>query len=319
MDFASRLLLLLDVINFGSFSKVSDHRNVNRSVISKQISKLEDELGVRLLNRTTRSLSLTTAGQEVMNQARSLHTLLDETRTLAQNYHSEPIGILRLTSASYFGRWYIQKAVMAFQRKYPAIKIELRLEDRIVDLVAEGYDLGFRTGEPKDSSLIAKKLARNRLLIVASPSFLERYGEPETISELEKLPAVVYSSTGLLLDKIRFYDNQGKEAYIQLNAAYKVNELDMLTDTAIEGNMISVVTAQMIKNEILEGKLIPIMTQLHLADYGTFYAVYPHRNPPQKTRLFLDTLKELIGEQTPTWEQRILGFDKMYGRGTNSK
>jgi len=205
-----------------------------------------------------------------------LRTLLNETHVLAQNYHSEPRGTLRITSTSYFGRQYVQKAVMAFQRKYPVVKIELRLEDRVVDMVGEGYDIGFRTGEPRDSSLIARKLARNRLLIVASPAFLEKYREPKTIPELEKLPAVVYSSSGILLDKIKYYDEQGREAHIQLNATYKVNELDMLTNTATEGNMLSVVTAQMIENEILEDKLIPIMTQLHLADYGTFYAVYPH-------------------------------------------
>jgi len=316
MDFASRLLLLLDVVDLRSFSKASDHRNVNRSVISKQISKLEDELGVRLLNRTTRALSLTTAGNEVLNQAKSLRTLLNETHVLAQNYHSEPRGTLRITSTSYFGRQYVQKAVMAFQRKYPVVKIELRLEDRVVDMVGEGYDIGFRTGEPRDSSLIARKLARNRLLIVASPAFLEKYREPKTIPELEKLPAVVYSSSGILLDKIKYYDEQGREAHIQLNATYKVNELDMLTNTATEGNMLSVVTAQMIENEILEDKLIPIMTQLHLADYGTFYAVYPHRDSPIKTRLFLETLRELVGDEIPVWEKRIPGFDKMYGGET---
>ncbi len=268
---------------------------------------------MRLLNRTTRSLSLTTAGTEILGQAKRLRALLEETQLAAQHYHSDPIGTLRLTSASDFGRRYVQKAVLAFQRRYPDIKIELRLEDRMVDMVAEAYDLGFRTGEPRDSSLIARKLARNRLLIVASPEYLERYGEPKTIAELEQLPAVAYSSPGLLIDKIKYFEADNKEAHIRLNVAYKVNELDMLIDTAIEGNMLSVVTAQMMSNEILEGKLVPIMTHLHLADFGTFYAVYPHRDLPLKSRLFLETLKEFVGEDTPLWEQRIPDFDNLYG------
>jgi len=313
MDFAGRILLLLEVVESGSFIGAADQRQVNRSVVSKQISKLEAELGVRLLNRTTRSLSLTTAGTEILGQAKRLRALLEETQLAAQHYHSDPIGTLRLTSASDFGRRYVQKAVLAFQRRYPDIKIELRLEDRMVDMVAEAYDLGFRTGEPRDSSLIARKLARNRLLIVASPEYLERYGEPKTIAELEQLPAVAYSSPGLLIDKIKYFEADNKEAHIRLNVAYKVNELDMLIDTAIEGNMLSVVTAQMMSNEILEGKLVPIMTHLHLADFGTFYAVYPHRDLPLKSRLFLETLKEFVGEDTPLWEQRIPDFDNLYG------
>ncbi|WP_417348883.1 LysR family transcriptional regulator [Ferrimonas sp.] len=314
MDFAERLLLLLDVIESGSFVGASEHRQINRSVVSKQISKLEKELGVRLLNRTTRSLSLTAAGQEMLNQARRLRSLLDETRTLAQHYHQEPIGSLRITSTSDFGRRYVQQAVIAFQHQYPSIDIEFRLDDRMQDLVAEGFDLGFRTGKPKDSSLIARKLARNRLLIVASPSFLARHGEPKTISELERLPSAVYSYDGQTIDRVKYYDPQGAEAHIRLKVAYKTNELEMLKNAALEGNMVSVLTAQTIGNEVLEGKLIPIMTHLPLADFGTFYVVYPHRDLPLKTRLFLEVLKTFIGGELPLWEKRIPHFEAMYRR-----
>ena len=315
MDLASRLLLLLDVVDLGSFTKAAEHRNVNRSVISKQITKLEEELGTRLLNRTTRSLSLTSAGGDMVAQARKLRILLDDTQLLAQDYHSQPRGCLRVSSTSYFGRQYVQQAVVAFQRQYPQVSIELQLEDRVVDMVGEGYDIGFRTGEPEDSSLIARKIARNRLLIVASPDYLARHGEPRTVAELEQLPAVVYSAPGLLIDKIKYVDDAGAEQWLRLNAAYKVNELGMLVNAASEGNMLSVVTAQMITDEILDGRLVPIMTHLNLADYGSFYAVYPHRQPPLKTRLFLDTLKVIVGDNPPVWEARIPGFEQMYGAG----
>ena len=252
MDLANRLLLLIEVNELGSFAKVSEHRNVDRSVISKQISQLEDELGVRVLNRTTRSLSLTAAGAEMVNQAKRLRELINETYRLAQNYHSEPRGVLKISSSTFFGRQYIQQAVLEFQNKHPEVRIELRLEDRVVDIVEEGFDIGFRIGKPKDSSLIAKNIARNRLLIVVSPDLLKRYGEPQTIAELEKLPAVVYSSSGLLINKIKYYDENSEEAHIQLNAAYKVNEAEMLTHTAAAGNMLAVVTAQMIENEIIK-------------------------------------------------------------------
>lgn len=316
MDLASRLLLLLEVSELGSFVKVSELRNVNRSAISKQIGKLEKELGVRLLNRTTRSLSLTAAGSEMVNQAKQLRDLLNNSKRLAENYHSEPRGELKISSSTLFGRQYVQQAILRFQARYPDIRIELLLEDRMVDLVGEGFDIGFRIGEPKESNLIAKQIAKNRLLIVAAPAFIEKYGKPNTIPKLESLPAVVYSAQGLLIDKIKYLDNTGSEAFIQLNTAYKVNEVEMLINTAVAGEMLTVTTAQMIENEVLEGKIIPIMTHINLADYGTFYAVYPHRNSPLKTRLFIEMLKDVVGDQTPIWETRIPGFDNMYKNKT---
>ncbi|WNC67330.1 LysR family transcriptional regulator [Thalassotalea nanhaiensis] len=313
MDLASRLLLLLEVAELGSFTKVSEHRNVNRSAISKQIGKLEQELSVHLLNRTTRSLSLTAAGVEMVNQAKQLRDLLNNSKRLAENYHNEPRGELKIASSTLFGRQYVQYAILKFQERYPDIRVELLLEDRVVDLVGEGFDIGFRIGEPKESNLIAKQIARNRLLVVAAPAFIDKYGKPNTIPKLESLPAVVYSSKGLLIDKIKYRESSGNEAFIQLNPTYKVNEVEMLINTALAGRMFAVTTAQMIENEVLEGKLVPIMTHINLTDYGTFYAVYPHRDSPLKTRLFIKTLKEVIGDKTPIWETRIPGFQKMYG------
>jgi DNA-binding transcriptional LysR family regulator len=314
MDLSSRLLLLLEVSELGSFANVSAHRNVNRSAISKQIGKLERELGVQLLNRTTRSLSLTASGAEMVNQAKQLRVLLNNAIRLAENYHCEPKGDFKISSSTLFGRQYIQQAILKFQALYPNIRVELLLEDRMVDLVGEGFDIGFRIGEPKESNLIAKQIARNRLLIVAAPAFIDKYGKPNTIPKLESLPAVVYSAHGLLIDKIKYRDNTGSEAFIQLNPVYRVNEVEMLINTAIAGEMFTVTTAQMIENEILEGQLIPLMTHVNLADYGTFYAVYPHRNSPLKTRLFIETLKEVIGDEVPVWESRIPGFDNMYAK-----
>ncbi|AIY66757.1 LysR family transcriptional regulator [Pseudoalteromonas piratica] len=312
MDLASRLLLLLEVSELGSFAKVSEYRNVNRSAVSKQIAKLEEELGVQLLNRTTRSLSLTVAGSEMVGQAKQLRDLLTNSKRLAENYHSEPRGELKISSSTLFGRQHVQKAILTFQTLYPDIRVELLLEDRMVDIVGEGFDIGFRIGEPKESNLVAKKIARNRLLIVASPDFLQKYGTPTTVSQLESLPAVVYSAQGLVIDKFKYTECSGSEAHFQLTPAYKVNEVEMLINTALSGNMLTVTTAQMIENEILDGKLVPIMTHLNLTDYGTFYAVYPHRNAPMKTKLFIQTLIEVIGEKVPIWETRIPNFDKMY-------
>ncbi|CAK1824692.1 LysR family transcriptional regulator [Vibrio crassostreae] len=313
MDTSSRLLLLLEVVELGSFVKVAEQRNVDRSVISKQISRLEEELDVRLLNRTTRSLSLTAAGNEMVNQAHQLRALLNDTQRLAQNYHSEPRGLLRITSSTMFGRQYVQQAISVFQKQYPDVDFELRLEDRIVDMVKEGFDIGFRIGKPKNSSLISRKIARSRLLIVASPEFIEKHGAINTIEKLESLPATIYAAPGLLINQFSYVDQQGKAQHFQLNATYKVNDVEMIPKSVVAGSTLAVVTAQMLTDEITSGQLVPIMTHLQLDDFGTFYAVYPHRDAPIKTKLFLDTLKSIVGEYVPIWEQNIPGFESMYG------
>ncbi|WP_065187799.1 LysR family transcriptional regulator [Shewanella woodyi] len=305
MDFSSRLLLLLEVIELGSFTNVAERNNLDRSVISKQISRLEEELGVRVLNRTTRSLSLTAAGNEMIKQAKQLRELLNNTYRLAQNYHLEPRGILRLTSSMMFGRQYVQDAISVFQTRYPDIQCELRLEDKLVDIVEEGFDIGFRIGKPKSSSLVSRKIARSRLLIVASPDFIRQHGEIDSIAKLESLPAAIYSTPGLLMDKFNYLDNNQVGQHFQLNAIYKVNDVEMLVKSVVAGNTLAVVTAQMIQNEVIEGKLIRVMAHLNLEDFGTFYAVYPHRDAPIKTKLFIEVLMSIIGESTPIWEQNI--------------
>ena len=175
MDTTSRLLLLLDVVERGSFSKAALSRNIDRSVISKQISRLEEDLGVRLLNRTTRSFSLTAAGAEMIKKSKQLRELLGDTIRLAENYHQEPRGVLKVTAANIIGRRFLQPVINDFQKRFPQVEVELHLDDRVVDIVAEGIDLAFRMGEPKDSSLIARKIARNRYLLLATPEFIDVY------------------------------------------------------------------------------------------------------------------------------------------------
>lgn len=302
MDLASRLLLFIEVVELGSFAKASEYRNIDRSVVSKQISKLEEELQVRLLNRTTRSLSLTSAGKDVVKKARALRDLLNDTHKVSQNYHSTPRGSLRISSTTFLGRHYIHPALISFQKKYPEIEVELRVEDRIVDIVGEGYDIGFRIGTPKDSSLIAKNIAENRFLFVASPGFLETNGNPKSVEDLEALPAVVYSAAGYLADKIKYFKD-GKEYFLKLKPVHKVNEDRMMVNAVSSGIGIAAVLTYMIRDELKTGQLVPIMTGLELDEPGSLYAVYPHRDAPIKTQLFIDEVKDIIGHEVPVWER----------------
>ncbi|MEF1289357.1 LysR family transcriptional regulator, partial [Vibrio sp. M260118] len=180
MDLASRLNLLLEVSRTGSFAKAAERLNVDRSVLSKQVKQLEEHLGVKLINRTTRSMSLTSVGKRVVEQAEKVSHALEETVDIAHSYHSEPSGHLRVSSAILFGRTYLQKAVECFLQRFPKATVELLLSDELVDIASEGFDLVFRIGPMRDSSMIARHLAENKSAIIASKEFIEKHGMPET-------------------------------------------------------------------------------------------------------------------------------------------
>ncbi len=304
--------MFLDVVEFGNFAKVADSRHIDRSVISKQMNKLEEDLGVRLLNRSTRTFSLTAAGAEMVKKATEIRFLLSETLQIAENYHTEPRGLLKITSSSIIGRRYLQPVINDFQQRFPQVEIELLLEDRMVDIVGEGFDLAFRVGEPKVSNLISRSIARNRLIILASPAFINTYGEPQTIEELAKLPAASYSSSSLHVDEISYIDQQGKEISVPFHSIYRANDGDLLMLKILTGNAYFVSPAFLVADEIKQGLLKPILTHIKLPEFRHLYAIYPHRDLPVRTRLFFDAVREYIGKDVPIWEKNIPGFDHMY-------
>lgn len=312
MDMTSRLIMFLDVVELGNFAKVADARDLDRSVISKQINKLEEDLGVRLLNRSTRTFSLTAAGAEMLKKATELRFLLSETLQVAENYHTEPQGLLKVTSSSIIARRYLQPVINDFQQRFPQVEVELRSEDRMVDIVGEGFDLAFRVGEPKTSNLISRSIARNRLVILASPNFLKTYGEPQSIEELAKLPAACYSSNSLRVNEITYINPNGKEVSVPMTSVYRANDGDLLMLKILTGNAYFVSPAFLVANEVKQGLLTPILTHVKLPEFRHLYAIYPHRDLPVRTRLFFDAVREYIGKDKPIWEDNIPNFDSMY-------
>jgi DNA-binding transcriptional LysR family regulator len=312
MDTTSRLLMLLDVVEHGSFASAAASRNIDRSVISKQISRLEDELGVRLLNRTTRSFSLTAAGAEMIKKSRELRELLGQTIRLADNYHQEPRGVLKITSPTIIAKRYLQPVINDFQKRFPQVEVELRLDDRVMDIVAEGFDLAFRIGEPKDSTLIARKLARNRMIILASPEFIDTYGMPKDIDELAQLPVANYTSTSLRVTTINYLDENGDRTEKTMKSVYRANDGEVLLLKALSGTAFVVVPAFIVGSEVADGRLVPLLADLKLLDYSAMYAIYPHRDLPVRTRLFFDAVREYIGKDVPIWENNIPNFERLY-------
>lgn len=314
MDMATRLDLFLDVVKHGSFAKAADLRNLDRSVLSKQIKTLEEDLGIRLLNRSTRSLSLTNAGTEILKQAESMRELLLNTQRLAESYHSQPKGQIKITGPTPFGYLYLTKAINCFMKKYPDIHISLHLDDRRTDIIGEQYDIAFRVGMLSDSNLIAKKIASNPIAILASQSFIEKYGEPKTPEELIKLPAIIYTNGETTINKIDFCQSPGCDVMqtYTMKGRYKVNQAKAILSAAQDGLGYASAPLFTLEKNIKEMGLVPLLTNYKMPKtYGDIHAIYPHRNQTPIVKLFIETVQEVIGTP-PIWESYIDNYSSMY-------
>ena len=184
--------VFVKVVDHGSFTEAAERLELSRSVISKYVSRLERRLGVRLLHRTTRRLSLTEAGETFYYQARSGLEQLDQAVALVSGLANQPVGMLRLNAPMSFGVLHLAPLLPKFMRQYPDVQVDMHLDDRIVDMVEAGYDLSIRVASLADSSLVARKLATVKHTIVASPDYLKREGYPATAADLVHHNVLLY-------------------------------------------------------------------------------------------------------------------------------
>jgi len=297
MDSASRLVLFADVIDSGSFSKAASLRNVNRSMVSKQIAQLEEHLGVRLLNRTTRSLSLTDAGHSIYHHAYGLRNQLLETEALVSSLREDVSGELRISSTTHFGRLHVMPVIKKLLEDYPDLKIDLRLEDRYVDIVGERYDVAIRITSPEDSSLIARKLTNNKLIMVASPDYLKKRGTPENIEDLSSHQFVVYAGENGVMNSWPYYEGSEIKNYT-VNVHTKVNDGSALIQLAQNGIGIGLTLFSECHNELQDGSLVEVIPDIKFKTFSSTYIMYPSRNHvPQKTRLFIERMIEYVSQQ----------------------
>ena len=213
MPNTNQLLLFLDVVQQGSFTKAATLHDMDNSSLSKQIKKLEQDLGVQLLNRSTRSFSLTSAGEDILAQTYVLKDTINQIQGIADSYQSEPKGVLRITSPIYFGQQYLQPIITQFMRKYPDVQIVLSLDDKIANIIAGQFDIAFRFSKLVESNLIAKKIADSNFMLVASNDFVKQHGEPKTPQDLLSLPAVIYTNGDMTVDHLRISEEPHGEHF----------------------------------------------------------------------------------------------------------
>ena len=304
MSLTTQLLLFADVVHQGSFSKAAALHNMDNSSLSKKIKKLELELGVQLLNRSTRSFSLTSAGENILEQTIKLNDILDDIQLIAKSYQSQPKGILRITSPIYFGQNYLQPVISCFINKYPDIQIIHSLDDRKADIISEQFDIAFRLGKLTESNLIAKKIADTHFILIASSAFVHRYGFPESAQQLTQLPAIVYNNIDVTLDQLQIKDNIADTDFItyKMQAKYKVSDVKTMINAAKDGLGYALIDLSNLEDSLENLDLVQLLPEMTISRSNTaIYAVYPHRKQTMLVKEFIHAVQEHIGTP-PRWE-----------------
>lgn len=279
------------VVRKGSLSAAAQELGLTTAAVSRRISGLESRLGMRLLNRTTRRMDLTEEGQAYLEGAERLIAEFDEVESAVISRKATPKGLLRVNATFGFGRHYVASAVVEFVRRYPDVQVQLHLSDRYLNLADEGFDVGIHVGELRDSSLVSRKLARNRRVLCAAPDYLRQFGVPKSPRELVRHRCLVLREKDSPYGVWRFQGPQGDEV-VKVRAYLACNDSDVVQGWALAGLGIMLRSTFAAAPSVRSGQL-----EVILDNYGTpeadVHAVYPHRhNLSARVRVFVDFLAE---------------------------
>ncbi len=293
METIAGLRIFVRVVEAGSFSEAGRQLGMAPSSISRQINELEDSLGSRLFQRTTRKLSLTEAGELYYESATSIVTEIDEAKLALSQLDGTPTGILRLNVPGSLSRRYMVPTLVAFQEKYPGVEIVLLASDQIMDMIEHRIDLTIRLGTLSDSSLVARKIGAGRRLLCASAIYLNNSGSLKRPSDLEEHNCLTFrSNPGSNIWK--FKDGKGALCEVSVTGNLYANDGESLVAAAVMGHGIILVPEWLVACELREGTLQEILTNYKTTPKETpMYALYPRqRHLPPKVRAFIDFLVE---------------------------
>jgi DNA-binding transcriptional LysR family regulator len=286
------------VVEAGSISEAARRLRLSKSVVSDRLVELERSLGVRLVHRSTRRLSLTEDGISFRERASRIAHEVEEAMAEMAQRSGALVGPLRISAPVTFGRMHLGPAVYPFLAQHPGIELTLDLDDRRVDLSAEGYDAVVRHGPVMDSRLVAWRLAPSRRVLVASPDYLARHGTPGAVGDLEGHRGIFYTNRGV--DDWRF-PGLARATIVRGRVALRVNNGDMMRDATLSGIGIALLPTFIVGPDIARGHLQVIEVGLRSAPEFIYVAHQEGRRPSAKLRAFADCLREAFGEP-PYWE-----------------
>ncbi len=300
MDRLDSMEAFVRVAESKSFSEAARRLNLSKSVISRQVSALESDLGARLLHRTTRNLTLTEVGAAYLERCQRILADIEEANQSVSNLQGAPRGKLRISAPVPFTTTHLAPALPDFLTRYPDMEIDLVLNDRFVNLVEEGFDLAIRIGKLDDSSLIARFLAPARIAAVASPDYLARHGTPNSPADLLQHRCLCYSNLSSP-DEWSFQTADGARSTVKVRGRVRANNGDVLRQAAISGLGVTVLPTFIVGADLQAGTLVPVLEDYIPQSIG-IYAIYPHaRHLSPKVRAFVDFLADRFGPR-PYWD-----------------
>jgi DNA-binding transcriptional LysR family regulator len=283
------MLLFAAVVREGSFTRAARQLGVTKQTTSERIARLEERLGVRLLERTTRRLRVTDAGSAYYERCSTIAAQIEEANREVQNLQLDPSGVLRVSAPVLYGRRYLAPVVASYLCRYPKARVEIVLADRRADLLEEGLDLAIRIGELDDSSLAARKLGEGHVYYVASPSFLAEHGTPR--------PARLRETRCIGVRPVETWDTGGVRTKIE--PVLVVNDLEVACEAAIAGVGLARLPAIVCRDAVRRRRL-EVVWSLGPMLLRPVYAVFPSRqHVPAKVRVFLDALTSMVEPMLP--------------------
>lgn len=302
MDRLDDLGLFLRVLDQGSISAAARSLDISVAVASQRLKRLEQDLRVRLLHRTTRRLHPTPEGLELAEQGRALVEDLEALTSGLRQGASGVCGTLRVTMSAAFGREYISPLLPEFMAAHPQLHLHTHLSDEMVDVVGAGFDLAIRIGALGDSSLVARQIASNRRLLCASPDYLRRCGRPRTPGDLASRECLLLASQRGRQDVWRLTDRRGREHAVRVQGRFETTLGELIRDAVLAGQGIAQHSLWHVHEQLRSGQLEVVLPGYKLAE-GAIWAVMPQRRlVPPRVRAFVDFLVEKLGDPPP-WER----------------
>lgn len=299
MSLIGDLEIFARVVTAGNMSAAGREMGVSPAVVSKRISHLEERLGARLFQRTTRQLTLTETGQGFYERVVNILAGIEEAEAFVTRRNSIPQGILKVTAPTAFGRLHIAPYLGEFLDAYKDIKLDLDLSDTFVDIVGGGYDMAIRIAELEDSSLVAKKLATNHRVICAAPGYLEKMGEPRSLAELAR-----HNCLAPAAQEVWRLEGPDGPVSIRVGGNIRTNSTEVVREAVLVGLGIALRSTWDVGPELKSGRLKVVLPQYRESPRVAIYALYPCRDYlPAKLRVFVDFLLALYSE--PYWDKGL--------------
>ena len=302
-DSFHEMTVFAKVVASGSLSAAAREIGLSAAMVSRRLAALEARLGVRLVNRTTRSLSLTDEGAAYYEACARILAEIAEANTVAAAGRVEPQGVLKVTMPASFGHKHVAPLVPLFAARYPKVQLALSLSDRRINLIEEGFDIAIRIAELEDSSLAARKLAPNRRVVCASPDYLRRHGTPSAPQDLAQHNCLVSSWEQGFAMNWEYRGPEGKPGTVRVAGRYACDNWEVLREWALAGLGVALKSTWDVRTHLEDGSLVPLCPGYTFGTDVAIYAVYPHRRHlPAKTRAFIDYLADSFGPE-PYWDR----------------